>query len=365
MSPRPCPQCGAMLLDQARFCGQCGATIEAPNVHERGTTTDRPHDGGAGVKTLFDAAPFGASDPPPRSVPTPVVPANITPAAGSAAHGAHPAAVANLSQTLADPESAARARDAALLAATAETAPTAPPVGAPGAKANLGKTMLMAGGAFSAPSPPVAAPVPPPAEPPPTAHVEAPARPEASPLSRSVLAPGSWAPPAPPPPPPPPPAPAAEAAAAPNAAAPLPRPAPCTAPCSGCRPAIAPTPAAAPHVAPPVAAQMPPAQKTMMGVAIPGIAPLATGGAAHGGAPIDLRSKQGTMMGVAIPGIAPVHPHERAPQPRIPSQVQHTALGIAAPMVSLVPPPGAAARRAPPRRAPAPGEARRSLPLRS
>jgi len=89
---------------------------------------------------------------------------------------------------------------------------------------------------------------------------------------------------------------------------------------------------------------MAPAQKTMLGVAIPGIAPThdAHRGDAPQGAvdPRNLPSKQGTMLGVAIPGIAPTHDARRGEAPRIPSQVQHTALGIAAPtLMPVVPAP--------------------------
>jgi hypothetical protein len=110
-------------------------------------------------------------------------------------------------------------------------------------------------------------------------------------------------------------------------------------------------------------------QKTMLGVAIPGIAPTqgapapapapAPGGPAAqappGGGPLSLQSKHSTMLGVAVPGIAPTHAPGQGPhgstmqmpqsasqqnQPRIPSQVNHTALGMAAPPeVKIVPRP--------------------------
>jgi hypothetical protein len=102
----------------------------------------------------------------------------------------------------------------------------------------------------------------------------------------------------------------------------------------------------------------------MLGVAIPGIAPTHTqataaaapsapreGAAASEPSSGGMRSNQSTMLGVAIPGIAPTHaqpagapgghgataampqrpppPHQQ--MPGMPSQVQNTALGVAAP----------------------------------
>jgi hypothetical protein len=115
------------------------------------------------------------------------------------------------------------------------------------------------------------------------------------------------------------------------------------------------------------------AQKTMLGVAIPGIAPTGDGAArvpapaesspTSGPNPMSLQSKQSTMLGVAIPGIAPTHGSgpgkhgatvqmpqspQQAPQqapsqshqPRMPSQVQNTALGVMVPPeVKIVPRP--------------------------
>ncbi|MDB4938763.1 MAG: hypothetical protein JWP87_5735 [Labilithrix sp.] len=113
------------------------------------------------------------------------------------------------------------------------------------------------------------------------------------------------------------------------------------------------------------------AQKTMLGVAIPGIAPTHGAGApenaptsgASGPGPLSLQSKQSTMLGVAIPGIAPTHgsgpgrhgatmqmpesPQAQAQvqqaqqqQQRMPSQVQNTALGVMVPPeVKIVPRP--------------------------
>ncbi|MEA2752169.1 MAG: hypothetical protein QOI41_6312 [Myxococcales bacterium] len=110
------------------------------------------------------------------------------------------------------------------------------------------------------------------------------------------------------------------------------------------------------------------AQKTMLGVAIPGIAPTHGAGApenaptsgASGPGPLSLQSKQSTMLGVAIPGIAPTHgsgpgrhgatmqmpespqaqAQQQQQQQRMPSQVQNTALGVMVPPeVKIVPRP--------------------------
>ncbi|GAC1540882.1 MAG: hypothetical protein NVS3B10_05540 [Polyangiales bacterium] len=108
------------------------------------------------------------------------------------------------------------------------------------------------------------------------------------------------------------------------------------------------------------------AHKTMLGVAIPGIAPThagegaaqasfdpGRGQAAPGPNPLSLQSKQSTMLGVAIPGIAPSHgatvqmpqsmqspASQPQHQPRMPSQVQNTALGVMVPPeVKIVPRP--------------------------
>jgi hypothetical protein len=372
VSNRPCPNCGLPLIENARFCGQCGTTISAASapvdVHEE-VTVARAKPDLAAMRTLMDAGPFGgdAAPPPPAGNPTPLVPAPETqsrPPAGpyavdpprDAPAEHHPLAKTQmLSQTMNDPEAEERARQmlASALgsAATAQAPPVAP-------KANLNKTMLMGGEPTPAPVAP-AAPAPAPA------HVH-----EASPLSHSVLAPNSWHPPALTPDPPAP-APAAAAAAAAaqgqaRAGAPALRTMmgmPASAlgvPPSGSSPAAPQAQArAAPHNA----------QKTMLGVAIPGIAPTHGAGAGAGGGappaappagagesspmsgsnPLSLQSKQSTMLGVAIPGIAPTHASSggghgatvQMPQsmpvnppqqaPRMPSQVQNTALGVMAP----------------------------------
>ena len=376
MSTRPCPNCGSPLAEQARFCGQCGTTTagpanvseraapvvhmpEPPNVHEE-VTVARPRIDMAALKTIMDPAPYGAgaaAQPP-------------TPAAGSPPKpaGQDLAKTQMLGATMADPEAQMRAiamREAAL----AEIAATAAPAAAP--KANLHKTMMMGGepGAKSGSERPTSPPPPPDG---------------ASPLSHSVSEPQSWHPPAltpdpapanaQPPAPPPPPAPPADAAPPAQVARPLPSAAHRTmlgmpATDLGLPPATSgPLGGTMALGGPPSQASPPSAHKTMVGVAIPGIAP--TPGAAAGpppnhpaGAPAInpalMQSKQSTMLGVAIPGIAPMHAPGRGPHgstvqmpqagaphgqpqardPRIPSQVQHTALGMPAVDLKIVPRP--------------------------
>lgn len=443
MSTRPCPTCGSPLLDQARFCGQCGTTIAAApppaaappaDVHEELTVPRAKRDLSA-MKTIMDSVPYGSSAsgataPTAGAIPTPVVPSPDTQAAPVVVRpqGAPPnvsaAKTMLLAQTMNDPEAQARARemlDAAMgSAATAQAKPASP-------KANLHKTMMMGGENAVAPLP-TPAPAPAPAAVPsgasPSDHpTPAHAHPsldaaammrggDASPMSKSVLAPQTWQ------------APEADHAAhaahaaaaqpaqpAPNAAGvevarvvavggSSPAPAPADAPTPAAVPAPAPTPRntgggspalrtmlgmpASDLGLPPNAPSAPlpggpnnvggtmpltgaPAphnvQKTMLGVAIPGIAP--TQGAppaTDSSAPPSMQSasalasKQSTMLGVAIPGIAPTHqappggaagsgpPGYAAPsqQPKvhIPSQVQNTALGMmAAPEVKIVPRP--------------------------
>ncbi|MBX3264381.1 MAG: zinc ribbon domain-containing protein, partial [Labilithrix sp.] len=49
MSTKPCPQCGATVPAQARFCGQCGRTFADPP-------------GARAIPTTVDEA---TADPPP------------------------------------------------------------------------------------------------------------------------------------------------------------------------------------------------------------------------------------------------------------------------------------------------------------
>lgn len=383
MSTRPCPNCGASIPAQARFCGQCGTTITsasapaapaapayAPDVHEEVTVARDMPDLSA-IKTMMDSASFDRGDSErPAPILTPVVNAPETQARPEPTF----ASTQMLGETLADPDAQSRARemiDAALGQAATAQAPAVAP------KGNLHRTMLMGGDAGGALPPGGAAAHAPSG----SATAEAPnvARGnDASPLSRSVLAPTSFASGAN--------APAAPAPAAPAPAAPAPAPAPARAGLGGGAPALRTMmgmPATGlglgPGAAPPLGGTMPlggppasavapgaaPAthnvQKTMLGVAIPGIAPThgasaaepPAGPSAQGGGPLDLRSKQSTMLGVAIPGIAPTHdsaatgatapmaPSQGRPQGvYVPSQVQHTALGIMAPPeVKIVPRP--------------------------
>jgi hypothetical protein len=79
VSTRPCPHCANVVDAKARFCGQCGKTIEA---------------GGNLGKTLLDENPFGAS---------------ITP--GAPAEPLHKPAAKTLMQTLADPNAEVHAKE--------------------------------------------------------------------------------------------------------------------------------------------------------------------------------------------------------------------------------------------------------------
>jgi hypothetical protein len=275
-------------------------------------TTKRPAPG----KTLFDPAPYGASlaaAEPVSKHPTPLVPGP-------------PDEKQDLKQTIVDPEAESRAasiRDQALAAAlekaqgaSSPAVPEQKPLSV-AADRPLGRTLVLGGdppGGAGSPSAPT------------------PARPEPSPLSRSVMAPSSR-----PPPPPPEPVqttsnerpaaktmigtaspfaqPPAPAFAQPPAPAPAPPPAPA-------QPSAVPNHARTmlgmpatnlpqASAAPVDPARLPPAQKTMLGVAMPGIAP------SHSNAPADpsmLKSEKSTMLGVAVPGIAPIH-GGRAPAP--------------------------------------------------
>ena len=391
-----------------------------------------PFGSGSGGLADAAAAAIAASSArsqghPASGIPTPLVPPPDPQSPPFVVHVPPTAKTMMLGQTMNDPDVEARARalrDQVLgiastaaappVAAQAPSAadPSAPPAPAK-QKANLNRTMMMGG--EKPPLLPMPMPMPAPAQaapapaaspapalaaaggqsaPPATAGSAPPpaSRGDASPLSRSVLAPHSWNPP--------PLAPAAPAApAAPDAAppadvatAPVPVPpqAPAPAPAHPVLRTMLGMPATALPVAPPrgnlgstmlhpgapshpVAPVQAPglhnAQKTMLGVAIPGIAPThgppsqhhaghpgqhGPGDAPPPSMPVGLRSQQSTMLGVAIPGIAPTHsgppahapgtqqihqhpaqqphqlPHQHQ-QPRMPSQVQNTALGVMAP----------------------------------
>ncbi len=378
---RLCPQCGAPLAEQARFCGQCGAVLAAPapkSPHEEETVArpmpnleaferelaassggiptpiasampeelaaiarekEAAKQGQGGLlKTIVDVAPLGAGAPPAPPAPSPSaatslgIPA-VTPDA--------------LGRTINDPGTEERARAVREAVAKAEAAKAPAPGG------SLGKTLFLGG----APAPEsvhnATTAVQKPIAPPPEGAAEPdPRRPDASPLSRSVLAPQSWMPPAPtggvvaaPVVPAQPEAPApAPAPAPPNAAhTVLGMPAAALPASRGALPAQ-PEPAPAPPAAPVFGS----AAKTMLGVAIPGIAPTHT---TTGSAPTmpspepgppsaaaALPSKQGTLLGVAIPGIAPgAPPPAPAPGARPAYSGTPTAYGMGA--VAPPPPP--------------------------
>jgi hypothetical protein len=312
MSPRACPFCDASLPENARFCGQCGQTTANP--HDEVTV--------ARELPLPEAKPIASAPQPatgaktllqtmaePAQMPTPLRPPGL------------------LGQTLADPDQQRRARemlDAALANKGGKPQDVLPtPVAQP---SPLGKTMLLGGQS------PVAPPAPAKSA-------------DASPLSKSVLAPQSWTPP---PLASPPKDESVHAApivpAAPAAPAPV---APQPSPASAAPPPYphVPSPAALgagenktmlgmpahelPPAEPPAPAAYPPAHglpvlKTMLGVAVPGIAPT-QGEAApppppvqpqpQPQAPLNLPSRQGTMLGVAVPGLSPAAPAAPAPAP--------------------------------------------------
>ncbi len=250
MSTRPCPNCGHPVAENARFCGQCGKTID-PNVHEEETVA---RDASHLMKTMLDESPFGASQPTKDKPPE--------------APQSDPA----LGATLNDPAAQDKlAKELEASFALAATDPQAPPATA---QKPVMKTMLMGG------TSPASIPKP-----------EEPKPPEASPLSQSVFTPGA------------------------DKRTMLGMPAADLGPAS--KPQPQPQAAAPPQQQP---------LKTMLGVAIPGIAPTHEPPAPQ--AAPQLPSKQGTILGVAVPGIAPTG---RAPsgnmrigsQPEYPPQQQY------------------------------------------
>jgi hypothetical protein len=214
VNTRPCPHCGASIPEKARFCGQCGKTI-APRAEAAKTQL---HASAAALPASAPAPDTEAAAPPVSQIPTP-----LRPPPGEEETQIGPAESPHLSQTLADPEAEARARELrdAALADAALTVPTAEPE------------------TERAP--------PPPQRPPPVGSD-----------NRTMLGMPARNLPAPPP-------------------------------------------------SQPSAQAFPPTQKTMMGVAIPGIAPT------HEAPPdpATTRGAHGTMLGVAVPGIAPTR--EAAP----------------------------------------------------
>jgi hypothetical protein len=309
VSTRPCPHCGNVVDAQARFCGQCGNTIQAPLT-----------------KTLLDENPFGASaTPAPPNEPL------------------HKPAAKTLMQTLADPDAEANAKE--LLAAAlqkeedkSQTTPDARPIAG-------SKTMLLGGEPLVQTAP----------------LASSTTAPHESPLSRSIMTPGSSAVPTAPNP-----QVAAALAASPAASPSNPGPMtgaggmktmlgmPATALPSSSKLAAAPpqAPPPAPSDSGPSSQQLPPSMKTMLGVAIPGIAP--TGASTAPQDPqqqaLNVNKPAGTLLGVAIPGIAPSHPSstKQAAAPLYAQQNSGTNLGMGAvPMQSSAAPNAPNAQHAP------------------
>ncbi len=288
MTTKPCPQCGSAVPVQARFCGQCGRTF-----------ADAP---GRSIPTTVDEA---TADPPPVQ---PAAPAPRPHAGAATVIGHSPVATpaAGLGRTVLDP-----APYGATAGATAEANPETP-----GPKANdhgasaraaqvLGKTMMLGG--VVPPPPAVAAP---------PAAADLPRAVETSPLSKSVFTPST-----------PPPGPAASSVQnAPNPAPPAVVPPPQQAPIASTPAALGATgsdkqtmlgmpatglPVPSPQPSPQA---IPPAFKTMLGVALPGIAPTHEKPAPEPARPPPERA--GTLLGVAAPGIAPMHHVAPGPQHR-------------------------------------------------
>jgi len=307
------------------------ARAPVPTALGPAVTTPPPNLGA----TVFDPAPYGAAESSATSQrPTPLVP---------------PPADAGekkplLAKTVSDPAIAERARqvrEMVLADALAKQNPQTPgpkasDEGTPPRPASaFGKTIMLGGvaeppissSAITAETP-AHAPVP-------SAAVPSSAEParmaDASPLSRSVFAPGSATP-----------APAPPASVQTTPDAPVTGPAG-PAPLGSAMPVDAGSdkrtmfgmPATGLPVPPPQPLPVPPAFKTMLGVAIPGIAP--THDKPPPPAPIE---RAGTLLGVAAPGIAPMAPG--APhRPPHGQPAQHVAADMRrpAPPTPLVPPP--------------------------
>lgn len=307
-------------------------------------------------KTVFDPAPYGATGESPATSqrPTPIVP----PPADAKKH--------LLEQTVADPEVAERARqvrDMALADALAKQNPQTPGPKASDADAParpapaFGKTMMLGGvvepavpsSAVTAPAP-AHAPVPDAAFRDATPAAEPPRAADASPLSKSVLAPtpgislaaGSMhsAPNAAP----------LAAEAPPAAVQGAPAGAPAPSPLAGTVGVNAPgsdkhTMIGMPATGLPVPAPQPqpqpqafaPALKTMLGVAIPGIAPTHERPPPQQAPPVEQRA--GTLLGIAVPGIAPVHPDAAPPRAPQGHQPAHAYAAVEARPPAAPPPP--------------------------
>lgn len=359
MSTKPCPQCGSTVPVHARFCGQCGQTFVATTLDEAtrdpapvpfalpspqaqppiGMGTIMGH-AAIAVPGLHRTSPAEGAESRsyvPGHVhasegerPTPLVSAPIewTESASGPAFG----------RTVADPEVSGRAqrmRDAALAEASAPRGAAVDPLaGSSSGAAPLGKTMMLGGGQ----APPsvsgastIRAPSPDTATAPAGAGGPQGAS-DTSPLSRSVVVPNGWVPPsldgpssgrAPPP---------AAGASLPTAAS-SGNEAAASAAAAGSKqtmlgmPAVDLPPPQAP--APPAPQALAPAFKTMLGVAIPGIAPTHE-------APAPTRpDRAGTLLGIAAPGIAPLAPGARSRGANDP--LVHTPTPL--PAVPIVPAP--------------------------
>ncbi len=285
-------------------------------------------------RTMFDPAPYGATESPAHSQrPTPLVPAPHEPDLEPDRRKS------GLAQTVSDPDIAERARqvrEMALADSRAKQNPETPgPVAAdrdapPHRVPAFGKTMMLGGTEPTAPSSsspfsavtaesPAHAPIPSAAVPSTDAPAARAAGADASPLSRSVVAPTGMSSLTS----------ANSVQTAPHTASTGPGPSAGAAgptandvgsdkrtmfgmPATGL-----PAPAPAPPQPQPQA--LPPTFKTMLGVALPGIAPTNDKPASPvGPAPVQ---RAGTLLGVAAPGIAPMQP---GPPHRAPtSQAAH------------------------------------------
>ena len=333
MSTKPCPQCGAAVPVSARFCGQCGNTFADAPAH------DEPTDPGAGAQTArnpaFDPARSHAT-PPAGSLRAANVADALNPASGgpytptkASAYRQHPASATMLGHAISPVANLPRPQGTLIDSSPFMTEAAAPPSDPnptsqrptpmrPPAEGTLDSTSVSTPQMRQLVEEELAR------------HVaRTPATPDARPgkFGQTLLLGG---------------VPPVDASPAPGLAAPRPaagigpvanEPAPALAP-----PKLAPahTMLGMPSVdlppAPqPSAQQLPPQHRTMLGVAVPGIAPV------HEPAPDPLRGRPmlGTLVGIAAPGIAPtgaapsVMPAPAPPPPPIvpaPAPLQHEPL---------------------------------------
>ncbi len=297
MPGRTCPQCGNALPDGAKFCGQCGAVTEGAPAPApvRPAAADMPIKGARTVLGFTSPlAQPGAPAQPAQAAPPPAaqpVQAAPPPAAQPVQAGPPPAAQPAGGGSL----------------------------GAAGARTMLGFMAppdlrgLQAPQAAQSAAPPAQA-GPPPAQP---AHAPAPTQPmQAHPAPAQVPS-----------------TPAGGGLAAKTmlgfVAPPDIRAAQAQAPAPAQPQPFTQQPPAQPQPQQPAAPQ-PGLMKTMLGVAMPGIAPQLASAPQQPQQPQQPPGPQGsrTMLGVAVPGIAPTHSSAPAPaQPR----VGQTMLGVAAP----------------------------------